>query len=163
MTEDVFRIREIDRRQLDNERARLLRLVSGAVPFGIVREVGSTALEDLVGKQDLDFVVRVPADRFGHARAALDFHFARNTAQFADEKFQGYRANSVFDAAIQLTVIGGPHDDFDKFLDRLKGDAALRRAYNELKQAFDGRPMEDYRLAKRAFIEAALAAPVRKE
>jgi GrpB-like predicted nucleotidyltransferase (UPF0157 family) len=38
----------------------------------------------------------------------------------------------------------------------LRDNASLRQAYNHLKAEWNGRPMDDYRAAKRAFIEAAL-------
>jgi GrpB-like predicted nucleotidyltransferase (UPF0157 family) len=39
----------------------------------------------------------------------------------------------------------------------LRRDRALRRAYDALKRGYDGRPMDEYRAAKAAFIEEALA------
>jgi GrpB-like predicted nucleotidyltransferase (UPF0157 family) len=119
-------------------------------------EVGSTALAGVVGKQDLDFVVRVPSSRFEHSRIALDAQFPRNQRQLCEHGFQGYCVPSQLEAAIQLIVAGSQHDNFERFLNCLTASTELRQAYNALKIAFDGRPMHEYRLAKSAFIEAAL-------
>ena len=61
------------------------------------------------------------------------------------------------DVAIQLTVEGGPYDNFLIFLAELRKDADLRQKYNELKVKFDGLPMSEYRDAKQGFIEQVLA------
>ena len=121
-------------------------------------EVGSTAVEGVIGKEDLDFLVRVPPDRFGDARIILDRQFERNERQFANSEFQGYRVVSPIGVSIQLTTENGPLDVFEKFLLRLRSDPALRNAYNDLKLAWNGRPMDDYRAAKGDFIAAALAS-----
>ena len=74
----------------------------------------------------------------------------------SSEIYQGYRVESDMDVAIQLTIEGGPHDTFLEFLERLRSDANLRKRYNDLKRKFDGKPMDDYRTAKRQFIESAI-------
>lgn len=154
---DRFHVVELDRATLEAERRRVLALLEGVAPFFEVLEVGSTAVEGVIGKGDLDLLVRVSPSRFVEARALLDARLARNAAQFSDDAFQGYRVESPLDVAVQLTVSGGPYDDFERFLELLRADRSLREAYNELKRAWDGRPMDGYREAKRAFIEAALS------
>jgi GrpB-like predicted nucleotidyltransferase (UPF0157 family) len=153
---DVFRIREIDASTLNSERSRILGALRHAIPFASVMEVGSTALEDVVGKQDLDFAVRVPEARFEDARTILDALFQRKHGQLSNAEYQGYQVTSPLDAAIQLFVSGGPHDTFETFLRLLASSSVLRRAYNDLKREWHGRPMDGYRLAKQAFIESAL-------
>ena len=141
---------------LARERARVVALVRAAVPFGEVLEVGSTAVDGVIGKQDIDVMVRVPAAQFAAARTVLDRHFRRNATQISNAAYQGYLVDSALDAAIQLIVAGSGYDGFVAFLERLRADAGLREAYNALKRAWDGRPMDDYRAAKRAFIERVL-------
>ena len=68
----------------------------------------------------------------------------------------GSVVDSEFDVAIQLTVDGGQHDTFLEFLDQLRASEDLRARYNQLKRTFDGRPMTEYREAKRNFIKKAL-------
>lgn len=58
--------------------------------------------------------------------------------------------------AIQLTVENGPHDDFLLFISELKASEELRKEYNALKRAYDGRLMSGYRDAKFEFIDRVL-------
>lgn len=122
-----------------------------------VHEVGSTAIPGLPGKQDLDVLVRSERDAFDATRDRLDAHFPRNPDQLSTHEYQGYRVPSALDVAIQLTVRGGPYDDFLRFLAALHADPALVARYAALKHAFHDQPMSDYRAAKSAFIEGVLA------
>ena len=154
-----FRIRSIPKARLAAERDRALARLREVLPEGAeALEVGSTAVDGVIGKGDIDLLVRVPADRFEEARAAVDALWARNPEQLSTEIYQGYSVPSELDVAVQLTVAGGPYDDFLAFLDRLRADPALVEGYNALKRAHDGAPMDVYRAAKRTFIEAALAS-----
>jgi len=135
-----------------------LALLAARVPSEYVHEVGSTAVAGVLGKQDLDFLVLVPTRDFPNIRAVLDQWFARNPEQRSNDVYQGYKVDSDLDVSIQLTVEGGPHDDFLDFLARLRASATLRAEYNELKKSFDGRDMHEYRFAKRAFIERVLSS-----
>ncbi|MCB9669014.1 MAG: GrpB family protein [Alphaproteobacteria bacterium] len=153
---DVFRIVPADPR-LPAERARVLALLAATVPDAEVFEVGSTAVAGVIGKGDLDVLVRVPEPGFPHLLARLDAVLPRNPAQYASPIYQGYTVPSPLDVALQCTVTGGPHDDFLPFLDALRADPALVDRYNALKRRFDGGSMDAYREAKRAFVEAVLS------
>jgi GrpB-like predicted nucleotidyltransferase (UPF0157 family) len=150
-----FHLQEADPALLATERARVRVLLEGALPWAEVHEVGSTAVDGLLGKQDLDWLVRVPAERFAEARRALDRALPRHPDQLSNAQYQGYRVPAPMDVAVQLTVAGGPHDDFLSFLDALRRDPALRERYNALKREFDGALMEQYRQAKGAFVQQA--------
>ena len=154
--DERFRIVEVDPLLLHSEKQRVMELLCAMVPRSCVMEVGSTAVQGLIGKQDVDFAVCVPRRRFVATRRVLDAALSRNPGQLSDSQFQGYLVASPLDIAVQLTVEGGPYDDFSAFLAALKASATLREAYNALKRYWDGRPMEDYRGAKAAFIAAAL-------
>lgn len=137
-----------------------MQLLAKIVPTESVFEVGSTAVAGIIGKQDLDFLVRVPPEKFQATRAALDQAFTRNPEQLSNAIYQGYIVESNMDVAIQLTIEDGPFDNFLAFLDRLRESAELRQEYNELKRQFDGALMADYREAKQVFIERVLASDV---
>lgn len=159
---EVFQIRDLDGRTLRDESERILRLIQDVVPYASIMEVGSTAVEGVTGKQDIDFAVRVPLGRFAETRSALDRHFERNDRQLSNSEYQGYLVRSPLDVAIQLIVAKGQHDNFERFLRLLSSDRELRTAYNHLKSAWHGRPMESYRVAKQAFIDSALSNENRK-
>jgi GrpB-like predicted nucleotidyltransferase (UPF0157 family) len=153
-----FYIRDFDRGILDGERERILRLIKKVIPFALPREVGSTVVEGVVGKQDLDFALRVPADRFYEAQSILDSQFSRNDVHRPVVGYQGYLVHSQLHVLIHLVVEGGVYDDdFDKFITLLTTDSELRTAYNNLKIACNGQSMTDYKRRKKAFIESALA------
>ena len=159
MPTPLFHLRDIDTDLLQRERARALALVQHALPTASIAEVGSTAVPGVLGKQDLDFVAKVPAPRFDAARTALDAAFARNPDQISTPEYQGYTIESPLDIAIQLIIAGGPHDNFDRFAQALRANPDLRTAYNSLKAAWHGRPMGEYRAAKAAFIQSVLRKP----
>jgi GrpB-like predicted nucleotidyltransferase (UPF0157 family) len=154
---EKFRIRDLDADTLRSERDRTLALIRTVIPSASVMEVGSTALDGIVGKQDIDFVVRVPSHYFEEARKILDQAFPRNSQQLSTEEYQGYIVPSEIDVAIQLIVAEGKHDTFERFLQALSADPSLKRAYNDLKTSWDGRPMKEYRLAKQKFIDSVLS------
>lgn len=157
VTVERFFLRDIPRQTLDAEAEPVLAALRAALPaWARVAEVGSTAVPGVIGKGDIDLLVLVPPEHFEAARAAIDALYPRNPRQLSNATYQGYTVHSPLDVAIQLTVAGGAHDFFDAFLDRLRGSPALVEAYNALKRRFDGEPMDDYRAAKAAFIEAAL-------
>jgi len=158
MTDDErFRVLPPDPR-FDGERERTLSLLTEAVgDQAEVIEVGSTAVDGVIGKGDLDVLVRAPAQDFASVRARLDAILTRNPHQLSNEIYQGYLVASPLDVAVQCTVAGGPYDDFEPFLRALRSDPELVAAYNALKRRWDGAPMGAYRSAKRAFIEDVLA------
>lgn len=156
--EDVFRVNNLPSKLLQQERERALTLLTQLVSKMFVFEVGSTAVDGILGKQDLDFLVRVPKEHFASTPLLLDENFARNPQQFSSEIYQGYIVDSELDVAIQLTIEGGPQDTFLDFLNLLRSNPELRDQYNQLKKIYDGKPMDIYRDAKRAFIEDALRA-----
>jgi len=157
MTE-YYRIKNIPPETLDEERSLTLSRLSDLVSADCLFEVGSTAVEGVIGKQDLDFLVRVKQDDFLFIRNALDQAFSRNPEQISNDQYQGYTVDSELDVAIQLTIEGGPYDDFVAFLSELREKAELREEYNELKLKYDGLLMSDYRDAKHEFIERVLAS-----
>lgn len=152
---DIFRLQEMHP-ELPHERERLLAAVRAAVPHAEVLEVGSTAIDGVIGKQDLDVLVRVVREDFVRTRVRLDREFARDPHQLSNDEYQGYRVPSSIDAALQLTVRQCRYDRFSPFLDALRNDPGLVRSYNELKRRWHGQAMHDYRAAKAAFIEAVL-------
>lgn len=154
----IFHINKISLESLESERYRTVSTITSIVPEHSLYEVGSTAVDGVIGKQDLDFLVRVPLADFLSTRTALDKVFARNPDQLSNDVYQGYTVESVMDVAIQLMIEGGPYDNFLTFLAELQASADLRQKYNELKVEFDGLPMSEYRDAKHEFIERVLAA-----
>jgi GrpB-like predicted nucleotidyltransferase (UPF0157 family) len=152
-----FELHEPDPGLLAGERDRVMALIRARLPGVDVHEIGSTCVPGVIGKGDIDLLVRVPMHRFAATRDALDALFRRNEMQHSDAMFQGYVVPAPIDVAVQLTVEGGPYDNFDRFLEALRASPDRIRAYNALKRQWAGRDMEGYRRAKASFIEATLA------
>ena len=154
----TFRVAHIDEAALRAEAKRVLELVRAILPpHAEVLEVGSTAVPGVIGKGDIDLLARAPEAHFNALRDALDRLFTRNPDQLSNAQYQGYFVHSKLDVAIQCTVLGGPYDDFEAFLEVLRADEDERAAYNTLKRAWDGLPMDEYRAAKGQFVTRVLA------
>lgn len=153
---ELFLLRETDPDLLVRVRHDVLTRLRRIVAHAEISEVGSTALAGVIGKGDVDFGVRVRRQDFERTRALLDRAFSRNPRQLSNEQFQGYTVDAAIDVAIQLFVADGDYDVFDRFLSALRSDRSLVDAYNALKRQWNGRPMDDYRAAKDAFIDGVL-------
>lgn len=125
-----------------------------------IRHIGATAVPGCLTKGDLDIVVRVEAADFAGADATLATLFARNTGSTQSDTFSSFEsASTAPPLGVQLTVVGAPNDFFHTFAEALKRDPGLLARYNALKRRFDGYPMQEYRIAKSAFIASVLLDP----
>jgi GrpB-like predicted nucleotidyltransferase (UPF0157 family) len=156
MDDEIFRIRESQDELLESERARVLDLLRSALPAAQNAEVGSTAVPGAIGKQDVDIAVLVDANQFTETCTILDRLLIHNEQQLTSDCYRGYHASDICDVSVQVTVRGGPYDTFHDFVKALRNDFELLQAYNQLKRAWDGKPMDEYRLAKADFIAKAL-------
>lgn len=154
---EIFLLRPRNEDNLNIARRRVLELLHSRIPQPWISEIGSTAIAGLIGKEDLDFLVRVPQIEFENVRAILNLLLERNPEQISNEHFQGYRVSGLPDVSVQLTLADGPFDSFHQFLQALSSDPALLAEYNRLKRLFDGKPMVEYRIAKDRFIESVLS------
>ncbi len=153
---EIFCINEIDAESISRERNRVKKLLSSILASDLLHEVGSTAIEGAIGKQDIDFLVRAPESEFVDIRKLLDTHFQRNPDQLSNDIYQGYNVESDLDVAIQLTVEDGPYDNFLDFRNQIRSNPELKSLYNQLKRQYNGRSMEEYRDAKNEFIQSTL-------
>ena len=122
-----------------------------------IRHIGATAIPGCLTKGDLDIAVRVPVERFAQSDAVLAERFSRNAGSVRTESFSAFEDNACQPhLGVQLVAIGGSHDFFHTFAERLLSSPELLRQYNALKQEYDGADMDSYRAAKDAFIDRAL-------
>jgi GrpB-like predicted nucleotidyltransferase (UPF0157 family) len=122
-----------------------------------IRHIGSTAVPGCLTKGDLDIAVRVGERDFAAAEKVLERRFARNLGSDRSAYFAAFEdCDATPHLGIQLVVIGSACDDFHPFTAALRADPALVAEYNRLKQAWHGKPMDDYRRAKDAFITRIL-------
>ena len=127
-------------------------------PTADIRHVGATAVPGCLTKGDLDIVVRVTAEDFEAADAALALRYARNGGSFRSTDFSAFEdASNQPHLGIQLTTIDSPFDSFHLFAETLRQSPQLVDEYNALKRSHHGCHMSVYRAAKDAFIEKVLA------
>lgn len=156
MAVEIFRIREGRDELLESERERVLALLHKLLPAARIDEVGSTVVPGAIGKQDVDILVLLGENQFDAACAVLDQVLVHDDKQLDSECFRGYRASSCRDVSVQVTVAGGRYDNFHAFAEALRRSPVLLQAYNRLKRAWDGKPMDEYRIAKSEFIAKVL-------
>lgn len=135
--------------------------VRSVLPAARIDHVGSTAVPGSLTKGDLDLCVAVAAEEFPAADLLLAARMGRNEGSDRTDIFSAFCtvAGNGVAVGVQLVVAGGASDDFVRWRDRLRASADLRSEYDALKRAFDGRPMDEYREAKSAFIEEVLRRP----
>jgi GrpB-like predicted nucleotidyltransferase (UPF0157 family) len=126
-------------------------------PSSDILHVGATAIPGCLTKGDLDIVVRVNPVDFAEAEIQIAKHFARNEGSIRTAEFAAFEAETLTPhLGLQLTSKGSAFDFFHRFAEALRTDPDLVRRYNDLKLAYQARPMADYRAAKDAFIAEAL-------
>ncbi len=150
-----FHPEAIFRQRIGSAWERESRRLRAQLPDADLQHVGSTAVPGALTKGDLDIQVRVPSTSFAAAEAALAAAYARNAGNPAREGFASFevRGGDV-EVGIQLTSIDGADDSFWRFRELLLARKDLQAAYDALKRAHDGGPMDVYRRAKDAFFTA---------
>ncbi|MCP2680285.1 GrpB family protein [Maricaulaceae bacterium NA33B04] len=119
--------------------------------------VGATSVPGALTKGDLDIAVRVPEEAFAATRDSLDQTHTQNLKSVRNERFAAYEAEGfACPVGVQLVVKGSRLDVFETYRRMLIDNPVLLAAYNDLKQRFDGLPMDEYRAAKSRFITEQL-------
>ena len=153
-------IREHAAAAFEQHQARLLALL----PDAEIQHIGSTALPGALTKGDLDIVVRVSQADFDTAAATLAAHYERNTGSTRTASFASFKDDHADPPlGIQLVVRGSDLDDFCTFRDFLAAHPEYLAAYNRLKRAAHGQPMERYREQKSRFVEQMLRLAQREQ
>jgi len=124
-----------------------------------IAHIGSTAIPGCLTKGDLDVCVRADREDVASIDALLAARYARNAGSFRSAEFSAFTDdNQQPPLGVQLVVRGSELDVFVRFRDCLLRDPALVDAFNALKVACAGQPMEAYRRAKADFIRCILSA-----
>ncbi|CCE01692.1 GrpB family protein [Bradyrhizobium sp. STM 3809] len=122
-----------------------------------ILHIGATAVPGCLTKGDLDVVVRVDRDDYPAAEAKLADRFLRNRGSVRNEEFAAFEdPNRVPHLGIQLTTKGSDLDLFHLFTAALVANPELVGRYNAIKLAYHGRPMDEYRAVKDAFVSEVL-------
>jgi GrpB-like predicted nucleotidyltransferase (UPF0157 family) len=134
------------------------RALGTLLPRARIEHVGSTAVPGSVTKGDLDICLIVEPAEFAQADALLARRCKRNLGSVHTTGFAAFtRDGGAIDVGIQLVAAGSEWDTFVRWRDLLRSDSVVRRAYDELKRRYNGRPMDEYRAAKSTFIDGVLS------
>ena len=136
----------------------LRRVLHVALPKARIEHIGSSAVQGLWSKGDLDVYIEVEPEAFDAARVTLQqrgFYLKRDTLQTAQLCYFVAEGLGV-DVGLQLVARGSRFRFFLIFRDRLRRDAKLRATYNQLKHAAQHLNAQDYRRLKSEFIVAIL-------
>ncbi|MGH9885385.1 MAG: GrpB family protein [bacterium] len=150
--------------------ATLIELVQGAAPELRVEHMGSTAVPECAGKGVVDLMVLYRPGGLAHARdvlAHLGFQHQGGTDPFPESRPMRVGAVTVEGTTYRAHLHVLEEDSAESlellaFRDRLRSDAALRRAYEDEKRAVLGRGItrgQEYAECKTGFIRGALRLP----
>ena len=130
-------------------------LLSTMFPYAEVEHIGGTAIPELLTKGDLDINVRIPKERFVDVTGQLKKDYLVNQPQNWTDTFASFKDDDSFSLplGIQVTVRGGPEGHFLKHRDSLRNNPELVTKLNQLKQEYEGGPMDAYREAKGSFLK----------
>ncbi|MGM3273703.1 GrpB family protein [Ralstonia sp. 24A2] len=127
-------------------------------PSADIVHIGSTAIPGCLTKGDLDVCVRVNREDVARVDALLATGYARNTGSFRSAEFSAFKDDNHHPPlGVQLVARGSELDVFVRFRDCLLRDPALVGAFNALKVACTGQPMDVYRRTKADFIARVLS------
>ena len=128
------------------------------LPSARIEHIGSSALEGIVSKGDLDIFVGVDASSFAHAIGVLQslrFNIKENTLR-TDSLCPFESFEYQLDVGIQLVANGSEFENFLRFRDLMTENESLREQYNKLKLDATGLEPQQYREIKSRFIESLL-------
>ncbi len=122
-------------------------------PFADIQHIGGTSVPGLLTKGDLDINFRIGEDQFYTVVEKLKNIYEINQPENWSSSYASFKDDSK-SLGIQVTVIGSDKDFFVSHRDALRQDPKLVILLNELKSAYEGKSMDEYRAAKGAFLEA---------
>ncbi|MED4071945.1 GrpB family protein [Priestia endophytica] len=131
------------------EKAKLQSLL----PHAEIHHVGSTAIPGSLTKGDVDIQVIVNQEDFNSSKEILVKYYDVNAGSVSDVTFISFKEDDRNPPlGIQLTVRNSSLDIFWKITSVLRENENLRQQYDQIKQEFNGRSMEEYREAKERFF-----------
>ncbi|MGG1218831.1 GrpB family protein [Priestia endophytica] len=123
------------------------------LPHAEIHHIGSTAIPGSLTKGDVDIQVIVNQEHFNSSREVLVKHYDVNSGSVSSNTFISFKDDDRDPPlGIQLTVRNSSLDIFWKITSVLRENENLRQQYDQIKQEFNGRSMEEYREAKARFL-----------
>jgi GrpB-like predicted nucleotidyltransferase (UPF0157 family) len=134
-------------------------LLSAILPEARIEHVGASAVAGAYSKGDVDICVSVAQHAFFEALGVLgEAGFTiRPQALRTDQLCVLDAPDAEVPLGVQLIEAGSRFDNFTRFRDALRADAALLARYNALRIAAGPQGEAAYRGAKNGFIDAVLS------
>lgn len=161
MTQDPhYRLNDVDMAVLEARVDELRGALRALLPYAHVEHVGATAVPGLPTKGDLDLQVRVHRERFDDARATLAQHYRPCDRAYQPPDGASFDVDHArVPAMLHLTVIDSDADEQWVFRELLREDPALSSSFRQLRHAYAGRPMDEWRAAKAGVFEGMKRDP----
>jgi GrpB-like predicted nucleotidyltransferase (UPF0157 family) len=130
-----------------------------AIPDAQIEHIGSSAVDGLISKGDLDIFVGVFPQVFETSVQTLEsLGFRVKEGSLRTESLCPFEAFGYsIDVGIQLVALNSEFEFFLVFRDCLKSDLTLRQEYNKLKLESKALSPDEYRQRKSEFIELFLS------
>lgn len=130
------------------------------VPDAEVMHVGSTSLTEGLSRGDVDIQIRVPAERYAGALAAIAPHYVVNPDGLTCDDAASFKDDDLDPpVGLILTAVDGSGDFLWRFRDTLLARPDLAREYSDLKARFQNGSLADYRADKHMFIRRVVRTP----
>lgn len=123
--------------------------------FADIQHIGSSAIPDSITKGDVDLNIRVELKDFKKAKKELKKLYQINQPENWTPNFASFKDDKSFTlpVGVQLTIKDSKYDDFAKLRDLLINNSNLLEEYNQMKQKYEGKDMDEYRKEKAEFFE----------
>ena len=133
-------------------------MIRQALPAAKVEHIGSSSIEGVVSKGDLDIFVGVEPEGFEDAVVAIEsLGFRIKTESFRSESLCPFESDAYpLPVGLQLVANRSEFEFFLTFRNRMNTNGNLRSEYNRLKRQASGLSDDEYRRVKSQFIESVL-------
>jgi GrpB-like predicted nucleotidyltransferase (UPF0157 family) len=142
---------------------RVVNQLQSLVPTADIQHIGATAIEGALTKGDIDFTVRVAAERFSPAVKAVGELFEVKQPENWTAEFASFGNDHAYalPIGIQVVVVDSDCDIFVFLRDYLRENASALAEYNKLKREHALQDSESYWRAKHEFFTKLLGSRVR--
>lgn len=152
--EDVSKHRDAAVRMFEDQRQKLLSWIPGPAE---VLHVGSTSFTGGLSRGDVDIQIRVRAEDYAAALAAIAPHYAVNPDGYTSEDAASFKDDDLNPpVGLILTVVDGSGDALWRFRDALLARPDLAEEYSALKAQHQDGSLAAYRADKHLFVRKVI-------
>jgi GrpB-like predicted nucleotidyltransferase (UPF0157 family) len=130
------------------------KLISKLSPNSTVTHIGAASIPGALTIGDLDIHVQVSKeDFFSTTKKLKDYYHINHPEMWTDEfALFHHKDHPEMPMSIVVVVKGSQFDEHALQTDLLRNDPDLLLQYNNLKRNFEGKPIKEYKKAKRDFF-----------